>query len=317
MPSTASGQPDVKVSDEGDVVFPLSFAQRRLWFLHQLDPRNTFYNLPLAVPFKIEVNAAVLQRSVNTIVARHETLRTVFTTLDDEPVQVIRPSMAVQLTVIDLRALPAEEQNAETTRLTAEIAQQPFDLAHGPLLRVALLRRGQDHVFVLVFHHIISDGWSMGVFWRELTALYNAVYSGQPSPLEELPIQYADFAVWQRGQLEGEHLAELMAYWRKQLDGLPTLQLPTDRPRPPVLSYRGAFKELTLPRSLTNALKSLSQSQGVTLFMALFAAFAVVLHRYSGQDDIVVGLPAAGRDHKELEGLIGFFVNSLVLRVDV
>jgi amino acid adenylation domain-containing protein len=303
---------------ESDYVFPLSFAQQRLWFLNQLEPSNTFYNLPLAVPFNVAVNAAVLKRSINEIVNRHETLRTVFDAIDGEPMQIVRPSLALPLEVIDQRALPKDERNAETTRLTAEMAQRPFDLAQGPLLRTALVRRGvQDHVFVLVMHHIVSDGWSLGVFWRELIAVYNAFYMNLPSPLDELPIQYADFAVWQRERLQGERLLELATYWHKKLHGLPTLQLPVDRPRPPMLSYRGAFQELTLPRTLTSALKSLSHREGVTLFMTLLAAFAVILHRYSGQDDIVIGLPSASRDRKEIEGLIGFFINSLVLRVDL
>ncbi len=273
---------------EDRLTFPLSFAQRRLWFLDQLEPGNAFYSLPLAVPFNVPVNTTVLERSINEIVRRHEALRTVFDVIDGEPVQIVAP------------------------------AQRPFDLAHGPLLRTALLRRStEDHIFLLVMHHIISDGWSLGVFWRELVALYNAFYVARPSPLPDLPIQYADFAVWQRQRLQGEKLAELVAYWKRQLAGLPVLQLPTDRPRPAVLSYRGAFQELVLPRALTTALKALSQREGVTLFMTLLAVFTVLLQRYSGQDVVVVGLPVASRDRAELEGLIGFFVNSLVLRADL
>jgi amino acid adenylation domain-containing protein len=318
MPSTAVDRADVEAHDEDDLVFPLSFAQRRLWFLNQLEPDNTFYNLPLAIPLAMPVNAAVLERSVGAIVERHETLRTVFRIRDGEPVQIVRPAAAVPLVVVDLRPRSKEEQSAETTRLTAELARRPFDLSQGPLLRIALLQRGaQDNVFVLVMHHIISDGWSLGVFWHELIALYNGVFVGQPKPLPDLPIQYADFAVWQRERLQGERLAELTAYWRRQLDGLPSLNLPTDRPRPPVLAYRGAFEPLALPPALVGALRALSQREGATLFMTLFAAFAILLRRYCGQDDIVVGLPTASRDHTELEGLIGFFINSLVLRVDL
>ncbi|MEI9989089.1 MAG: amino acid adenylation domain-containing protein [Rhizomicrobium sp.] len=298
--------------------FPLSFAQRRLWFLEQLEPGNTFYNLPLAVPLNFAVNVAVLERSINEIVGRHEALRTVFDTIDGEPMQLVCEPFPLPLTVVDFRALPKDEQDAETARLTAELAQRPFDLGRGPLLRAALIRRGaQDNVFVLVMHHIVSDGWSLGIFWRELIALYNAFYMGGPSPLPELPIQYADFAVWQREELQGERLARLVDYWKRRLADLPVLALPTDRPRPPVLSYRGAVQELTLPRGLTGALRALSQREGATLFMTLFSAFAVVLQRYSGQDDIAVGLPSASRNHKELEGLIGFFINSLVLRADL
>jgi amino acid adenylation domain-containing protein len=318
VPLTVSGPAGEGAAGKDDMVFPLSFAQRRLWFLHQLEPGNTFYNLPLAVPFNVGVNKVILERSINEIVNRHETLRTVFDAADGEPMQIVRPTLAVPLTVVDVRTLSRDEQNAETARLMTEMAQQPFDLAHGPLVRVALIQQGiQEHVFVLVMHHIISDGWSLGIFWRELIALYNAFYINRPSPLPDLPIQYADFAVWQCERLQGERLAELAAYWSKQLNGLPTLQLPTDRPRPPVLSYRGAFQEVALPRLLTSALRTLSQREGVTLFMTLFATFAVLLQRYCAQDDIVVGLPAASRDHTELEGLIGFFINSLVLRVDL
>ncbi|MEI9849778.1 MAG: amino acid adenylation domain-containing protein [Sphingomonas sp.] len=303
---------------EGDeFAFPLSFAQRRLWFLSQLDPSNTIYNLPLAAPFDVAVHPAVLERSINEIVKRHETLRTVFADTDGEPVQIVRPSLFVPLAVVDLRPLSPEQQQAETMRLTAEMAQRPFDLARGPLLRTALIQLAPErHVFVLVMHHIVSDGWSLGVFWRELVLLYNALYMGAASPLPELPIQYADFAVWQRERLEGARLDELGGYWRSQLDGLPTLQFPTDRPRPPVLTYRGAFEQLKLTRRLTAALRELGREEGATPFMTLFAAFAVLLQRYTGQDDIVMGMPTASRDHEELEGLIGFFVNSLVLRVD-
>ncbi|HEY4168729.1 MAG TPA: amino acid adenylation domain-containing protein [Reyranella sp.] len=302
----------------GDITFPLSFAQRRLWFLDQLEPGTTFYNLPLVVPFDFAVNAGVLERGINEIVRRHEVLRTVFASLDDQPMQVIRPDMPVRLAIHDLRGLAPEEMEAETERLTAEIVQRVFDLAEGPLIRVALLRRGyEDHVFVLVMHHIVSDGWSLGIFWRELSALYNAYYVGQTSPLPEPPIQYADFAVWQRERLTGERLDRLAAYWRRQLQDLPLLQLPTDRPRPPTLSYRGASLAFSLPRTLSGALKALCQREGATLFMTLLSAFSVLLQRYSGQEDIVVGMPTASRDQEEIEGLIGFFVNSLVLRLDL
>jgi amino acid adenylation domain-containing protein len=318
VPLAELGSASVSAANEDTFIFPLSFAQRRLWFLHQLEPENTVYNLPLAVPFNVAVNAPLLERSINAIVERHETLRTVFNTVNGEPMQIVRPALTLQLAVRDLRTLSKEEQNAETTRLTVEMAQRPFDLAHGPLLRTALLQRGaQDHVFVLVMHHIISDGWSLGVFWRELVAIYNAFCSGYSKPLPDLPIQYADFAVWQRERLQGEKLRELADYWHKKLDSVPTLHLPTDHPRPPILSYRGTFKELALPRVLTSTLKSLSHREGVTLFMTLLSAFAILLQRYCGQDDIVIGLPAASRDRTELEGLIGFFVNSLVLRIDL
>ncbi|HEY4168728.1 MAG TPA: amino acid adenylation domain-containing protein, partial [Reyranella sp.] len=303
---------------EGKDAFVLSFSQRRLWFLDQLEPGSAFYNFPLAVPFNLAVNATVLQRSINEIVCRHEALRTVFDQVDGEPVQIVLSEMSLPLDVVDLRMIDKESQNAELTRLAAELAQRPFDLASGPLLRTTLLRRGpEDNVFLLVMHHIVSDGWSLGVFWRELVALYNAFYVSRPSPLPELPIQYADFAVWQRDRLQGERLAALLSYWREQLGGIPTLQLPTDRPRPAVPTYRGAFHEISIPRPLNDALRALAQREGATLFMTLFAAFTVLLQRYTGQEDVVVGSYVAGRDRAELEGLIGFFINSLVLRADL
>jgi amino acid adenylation domain-containing protein len=316
--TTVSDNPVPVIQINGNDTFPLSFSQRRLWFLDQLEPGNPFYNFPFCVPFNVAVNTAVLERSINEIVQRHEALRTVFDAVDGEPVQVILPDLTVPLTVVDLRHLDGEGQEAEVVRLATEMAQRPFDLAGGPLLRTALLKRGRDsQVFVLVMHHIISDGWSLGIFWRELIALYNAYYVNRLSPLRELPIQYADFAVWQRSRLQGERLAELITYWKGQLEGMSALQLPTDRPRPQVLSYRGAFQEISLPRDLTEAVRDLSHDEGATLFMTLFSAFTVILKRYTGQDDIVVGSYVASRDRAELEDLIGFFINSLVLRVDL
>jgi amino acid adenylation domain-containing protein len=303
---------------EGESAFPLSFAQRRLWFLCQLDAQNTMYSLPLVAPFDAAVIPALLERSINEIVRRHETLRTVFAEIDDEPMQIIRPALQIPLAVADLRSLPAEQRDAETTRFTVELARRPFDLLRGPLLRTALLQLGPDRsVFVLVVHHIVADGWSLGIFWRELIEIYNALYMRRAPALPELPIQYADFAVWQRERLEGEKLAALLDFWRTALDRLSTLQFPTDRPRPPLLSYNGATHPVKLTRRLTAALRQLSQAEGATLFMTMFAAFAALLQRYTGQEDIVVGMPAASRDHEELEGLIGFFVNSLVLRADL
>jgi amino acid adenylation domain-containing protein len=314
----ANGTPFRTTQIDGKDAFPLSFSQRRLWFLDQLEPGNAFYNFPLAVPFKVAVNSAVLGRAINEIVKRHEALRTVFATLAGEPMQVVLPTLALPVAVIDLRHADREAQDAEVIRLGAEMAQRPFDLARGPLLRTALLQKDtEDYVFLLVMHHIISDGWSLGVFWRELMALYNAFYINNASPLPELPIQYADFAVWQRERLQGEKLTQLVSYWRRQLVGIPALQLPTDRPRPAVLSYRGAFQEIVLPSALTHALRGISQREGVTLFMTLFAAFAVLLQRYTSQDDVVVGTYVASRDRAELEDLIGFFINTLVLRVDL
>jgi amino acid adenylation domain-containing protein len=297
---------------------PLSFAQQRLWFLDQLVPGNPFYNIPAVLRIRAPLDAAVLERSLNEIVRRHEILRTTFVPVNGEPVQVVAPALRLALPLVDLRDRPAAEREAEAGRLATAEARRLFDIAQGPLLRATLLRLdAADHVLLLTMHHIVSDGWSMGLLLRELTALYDAFAVGRPSPLPELPLQYADFAVWQRAWLQGPVLNAQLAYWRRQLAGLPALQLPTDRPRPPVQAFRGAFQPLQLPPALTAALKALSQREGTTLFMTLLAAFKTLLFRYTGQDDVVVGSPIAGRTRAEIEGLIGFFVNSLVLRTDL
>jgi amino acid adenylation domain len=295
---------------------PLSFAQQRLWFLDQLVPSNPFYNVDATIRLNLELDVVALERSLNEIVRRHEALRTTFALVDGEPVQVIAPELAVPLPLVDLRAHP--EREVEAYRLATAEALRPFDLARGPLVRTCLLRLGEaEWVLLLTMHHIVSDGWSMGVSYRELTALYGAFASGGPSPLSELPIQYADFAVWQRGWLSGSVLAEQLAYWKERLAGLPRLELPTDYPRPPVLTYAGGSHAFTLPPALAERLKTLVRGEGVTLFMTLLAAFQALLARYTGQDDVVVGSPIANRNRAEVEGLIGFFVNSLVLRTSL
>jgi amino acid adenylation domain-containing protein len=299
--------------------FPTSFAQQRLWFLHQWDSNTPLYNV--ARPFRLAgpLDVSALERSVNEIVRRHESLRTSFSMVDGQPVQVITPALTITVPVVDLSSIPEVEREAEALRLASEEARLPFDLSHGPLLRVTVLRLAeQEHCLLLTLHHIVSDGWSMSVLFRELSALYKALLTGKPSPLAELPIQYPDFAVWQRRWLQGEVLNRQLAYWKKKLADAPAaLELPTDRPRPPVQTYRGARQSLVLPKELNEALKTLSRRQGVTLFMTLLAAFQTLLYRYTGQDDIVVGSPIAGRNRKEIEGLIGFFVNTLVLRTDL
>jgi hypothetical protein len=296
---------------------PLSFAQQRLWFLDRLMPGNTFYNENTTLRLSFPLNVAALEQSVNEIVRRHEALRTIFKAVDGQPVQIIAPTLTLPLPVIDLRELPETKRETEVLRLAADEAQRLFDLAQGPLIRTTLLKlREQDYVFLLTMHHIVSDGWSMSVFFRELSVLYTAFCLGKSSPLPELSIQYADFAVWQRQWLQGERLETQLAYWRKQLADLPLLQLPTDRPRPAVQSFRGARQLMAIPEPLYVALQALSQQEGVTLFMTLLAAFQTLLHRYTGQEDIVVGTPIANRNRAEIEGLIGFFVNFLVLRTD-
>ena len=300
-------------------VFPTSFAQQRLWFLDQLEPGNPAYNMPAAFRLVGPLDVAALEQSFNEIVRRHETLRTTFSVREGQPVQVIDPTSTLVLLVVDLRGLPESERKTEVSRLSAEEAKRPFDLAKGPLLRSTLLRLGaEEHVLLLTMHHIVSDGWSMGILFRELSSLYGAFSVGKPSPLPALPIQYADFAVWQRQWLQGEALKEQLSYWKNQLDGVPpVLKLPTDHPRPPVQTYRGGNRSLALSKNLVEALTKLSRREGVTLFMTMLASFNALLQRYTGQDDIAVGSPIAGRNNEQIEGLIGFFVNTLVLRTDL
>ncbi|MFP2911032.1 amino acid adenylation domain-containing protein, partial [Pyxidicoccus sp. 3LFB2] len=293
---------------------PLSFSQQRLWFLDQLEPGSSAYNMPLALQLDGSLRVDALEHALSELVRRHESLRTTFQALQDNPVQVISPPAPLTLPVTDLSS--REDGQAEVRRLAEQDACTPFDLANGPLLRASLLRLGeQQHVLLLNMHHIVSDGWSMDVLVREVAAVYEAFSSGQASLLPELPVQYADFTVWQRGWLRGEALEAQLAWWRKHLEGAPAaLELPTDFPRPAVQSFRGAAVPIQLSRPLSDALKALCQKEGVTPFMALLAAYQLLLSRYSGQDDIAVGTPIAGRRHAELEGLIGFFVNTLALR---
>ncbi|RMF30995.1 MAG: non-ribosomal peptide synthetase, partial [Chloroflexi bacterium] len=305
------------VPRDGDL--PLSFAQQRLWFLDQLEPGNLLYNLPLAVRLSGRLDVEALERSLSEIVRRHEVLRTTFASVGGKPRQVIAPPKPLPLPLVDLTGLPEARREAEVQRLAQEEARRPFDLAHGPLLRVQLLKLDdEEHVVLVTMHHIVSDGWSMGVFVREIAALYAAFAAGEPSPLPELPIQYADFAAWQRKWLQGETLEKQLAYWKEQLSGSPpVLELPTDRPRPSVQTSRGASFAFALPQDLSQAIQALSQEEGVTLFMTLLAAFQTLLYRYTGQEDICVGTPIANRNRPEIEGLIGFFVNTLVLRTDL
>ncbi|HEY0603236.1 MAG TPA: amino acid adenylation domain-containing protein [Herpetosiphonaceae bacterium] len=297
---------------------PLSYAQQRLWFLDQLVPGNPFYNLHIATRLRGRLDVAALEKSVRAIVERHEILRTVFVMLDGQPLQEIRSEVQVTLHVIDLSVLPAAERDATARRLGRDVAQQPFDLQRGPLLRCNLLRFSDDeYVGLFTMHHIVSDDWSLAVLVREAAALYSAFTAEQPAPLAPLPLQYADYALWQRQSLAGARLDTLLRYWQNQLADLATLQLPTDRPRTHTQSMSGARQTLSLSAALTGSLKDLSQRHGTTLFMTLLAAFQTLLHRYSGQNDIVVGTPIAGRSHSTIEQLIGCFINMLVLRTDL
>jgi amino acid adenylation domain-containing protein len=298
---------------------PLSFAQQRLWFLDQLEPNSPLYNLPHGVRLSGALDIPALERGFNALVERHEILRITFAVIDGNPVQLIGPRLTLALPVMDLEALPQEEREAEVQRLATAEARQPFDLAHGPLLRVRLLRLGiQEHVLLLTLHHIVADGWSRDIVVRELAVLYEALAAGRPAPLPELPIQYADFAHWQRRYLQREILERQLGYWRGRLAGAASvLAVPTDRPRPAQPTYRGATHAFILPAALTASLRALSRAQGATLFMTLVASFKTLLYRYSGQGDLCIGTPMANRNRLEIEGLIGFFVNTLVLRTEL
>ena len=296
---------------------PLSFAQQRLWFLDQLVPENPFYNMPAAVQLQGHLNLEALRQAFNAIVQRHETLRTNFAIVDGQPTQIIAPSSSLHLPVIALE-VSATERDAAIQQWATEEAHRPFNLTKGSLLRVTLLKlAATEHILLLTLHHIISDGWSLGVLMRELGVLYTAFLDEKPSPLNALPIQYADFAEWQRRSLQGAVLESQLAYWARQLKDLPGLNLPTDRPRPTVQGYQGATQPLQLSPTLTAALEAIGQTEGATLFMTLFAAFQILLYRYTGQEDLAVGVPIANRNRSELEDLIGFFVNSLVLRTNL
>ncbi len=300
--------------------YPLSFAQQRLWFLDQFEPDSSFYNTPAAVRLTGQLNLPSLRQSLNEIVRRHEALRTTFISVDGGPQQVITPTLSVTLQLLDLRELSENERETEARRLISEEARRPFDLEQELLFRATLCRLAEnENVLFINMHHIVSDGWSFGVLFRELTALYQAFSKGDPSPLPELPIQYADYAAWQRDWLRGEALEKQLSYWRQQLSGeLPILELPVDRPRPAVQTFRGGERQFViLPKSLSEALEALSRQEGGTLFMTMLAAFKTLLSRYTNQEDIIVGSPIANRNRAEIEGLIGFFVNTLVLRTEL
>ena len=296
---------------------PLSFAQERVWFLDQLEPGTPTYNVPVAFRLSGPLDVPGLERALAEVLRRHEALRTTFSMLDgDHPVQVVAPPQPWALPVEDLSGCDAARRESEVQRLVTEEARRPFDLALGPLVRGRLFRlAGDEHVLVLCLHHIATDGWSMGVFSREVGELYRAFAAGQPSPLPELPLQYADFALWQRGWLQGDALARQLAYWEEQLAGLPSpLDLPTDRPRPVMQTYAGRRLRFVVPQDLSRAIRGLCEDEGVTPFMVLLAVYQVLLHRYTGEDDICVGTPIANRRWAEVERLIGFFVNTLVMR---
>ena len=295
-----------------------SFAQERLYFLNQLAPGNPFYNETLTLRFSFPLDVVSLHRALNEIVRRHESLRTTFTVEDGTPVQVIAPAAAIPLTVRDLSGLPPDDRVDEAVRQAETDARLPFDLDAGPLMRATLFQiEENDYVFVVSLHHIVCDGWSLGIFCRELAALYEAYVQAQPSPLPELPIQYADYAEWQRNWLSGPRLEGQLRYWKDTLQDLPVLALPTDRARPVAQSFRGARHVVRIPDAVWTALDAFSEQENATLFMTLVAAYCTLLHRYTSQSDFPIGIPIANRTRTELEGLIGFFVNTVVLRADV
>jgi aspartate racemase len=304
---------------DGAETFPLSFAQQRLWFLAQLEPDNPSYNVPQTLRLKGELNVAVLERTINAIIARHESLRTTFKKIDGQPVQIVSGRHEVKLPFVDLKELPEAEREAEARRLAIAEARRPFNLNRDYPMRAVLVRiEDDDHWLLLTMHHIASDGWSMGVLTRELSIIYEALATSEPIDLPELPIQYGDFAEWQREWLQGEMLEEQLKYWLDSLAGaLAKLELPTDRPRPAQQSFHGASLSLRLSRKLSESLAEFSRREGVTLFMTGLAAFQTLLFRYTGQEDIVVGSPIAGRNRVEIENLIGFFVNTLALKSNV
>ena len=308
--------PIVRVPRTGPL--PLSFSQERQWFLDRLEPGSPAYNLPLAVVLTGPLDTAALERALSEILRRHESLRTSFAERDGVPVQVVAPPTPVELPATDISHLRPAEREAELRRLAAVEGHHPFDLERGPMLRAALVRTGRDeHALLVTIHHIAGDGWSLGLLLSELSTLYGAFAAGRPSPLPELPIQYADYASWQRSWMSGAVLESHLAYWRERLAGVPVLQLPTDRPRPAVQTFRGQRHTLTLGPEAKARLKERAQHQRATLFMTLLAVWEALLGRWSGQPDFSVGTFIANRTRAEAEGLIGFFVNNLALYADL
>jgi amino acid adenylation domain-containing protein len=298
--------------------FALSFGQQRLWFVQRLSPDSYVYNIPHALRLEGRLDLGALEAALTEIVRRHEILRTTFVVRDGEPVQVVGPPRGVALEVEDYTRLDDAEREAEVLRAATQRARAVFDLERGPLFRAYVFRLAPDeHVLLICMHHILSDGWSLGVFYRELEALYAAFAEGRPSPLEELPIQYVDFAVWQREYLKGEALERQVEYWRQQLsDSLTPLELPTDRPRPAIQTFVGATESKLLPARITTELEELSRQTGATMFMTTAAVYQMLLHLYTGRPDVVIGTATANRTRAEFEALIGFFTNTLVLRTD-
>ncbi|NER29540.1 MAG: amino acid adenylation domain-containing protein, partial [Symploca sp. SIO1C4] len=302
-----------------DTKLPLSYSQQRLWFLDQFQPNSALYNIPIALRLVGTLNITVLEQSLQAIIKRHEVLRTNLISVDGQATQIIHPEISWTLSVVELTNLSTKEQEATAQQLAQQQAIQPFELEKKSLIKATLIVLSEtEHILCVCMHHIVSDGWSTGVLLAELTQIYNGYIQRQPCVLNALPIQYADFAIWQRQWLQGDVLESQLSYWKEQLEDAPNLlSLPTDRPRPAVQTFRGRHQEFTLCAQLTSQLTKLSQEQSVTLFMVLLTAFEILLYRYSGQKDLLVGTPIANRNQSEIEGLIGFFVNTLVLRTQI
>ncbi|NEO01305.1 MAG: non-ribosomal peptide synthetase, partial [Moorea sp. SIO3I7] len=311
-------QPPLKPIERNGNPLPLSFAQQRLWVLEKLGTVSNAYNVPLTLHLRGELHLAALKQSLNQIIIRHEPLRTLFTEINGTPIQVIQSPYELALSEVDLRGLTPSQQKTQIQQLLQKENQQQFNIEKDPPIRAKLFKLGEkENILLVTLHHIASDGWSVSVFAKELSACYQALVTGQPSPLPELPVQYVDFAVWQRNWLQGSVLETQLDYWKEKLKELPQLQLPTDHPRPATETFQGGEQTFSLSAPLTAKLNKISQEQSVTLFMTLLAAFKVLLYRYSGQKQIVVGSPIANRNRRELESLIGFFVNSLVMYTDL
>ncbi len=298
---------------------PLSFAQERLWFLLQLDRENVAYHVPRAIRLKGTVEVSLFERTITEIIKRHEILRTVFPVVDGQPEQRIGPPYSLKIAVVNLSGLESEKQSEAVSKLIMAEGQRGFDFEKGPLIRVKLLKlKENEHVLILTEHHLVHDGWTQGVLLREFIQIYTALRQGQPSPLSEPPFQYADYAIWQRNYFQGEVLKRQLDYWEQKLTGLPPLlELPTDYPRPPMMSGRGVAQRIVLPRQLAERLAGLSREKGVTLFMAMLTVFKILLFRYSGIEDLCVGTGIANRRHKEIEGMLGMVINTLPLRTQI
>ena len=311
-------RPQITPQSRESNYFPLSFAQQRLWFLDQLQPGNTAYNLFLPIRLTGVLNVDVLEQSFKELIRRHEALRTTFTTVNGQPVQVIAPNPVFNLSVINLQELSLEAKESKIVQLANQEFEQPFHLAKLPLLRVTLIKlTDTENILFFTIHHIISDGWSINVLTREMATLYDAFSQGYASPLPELSIQYVDFAIWQRQLLQGEEMQTHLNYWQQQLDTeLPVLNLPGN-PRPKVQSYNGERQFFALPIVVSDKLKTISQQENITLFMTILAVFQVLLHWYTKEEDIVVGTDIANRNQVETKEIIGFFINQLVLRTDL